>query len=95
MSRWRSKLLLTLIVYFAGFATAIYALAPAEGRSVTFSSETAEQQGPVLAGIQTDKIVHLVDAGMKKAFSFAEEKSLAACKLIKDKLAEQRQSSEE
>ena len=95
MCGWRSKLLLTLIVYFAGFATAIYALAPADSRSLTFGSETAEQQGPVLAGIQTEKFVRFVDVGMKKTFSFAEEKSLVACKLIKDKLAEQRQSSEQ
>ncbi len=30
---WRSKLLLALIIYFAGFATAVYYLAPASDKA--------------------------------------------------------------
>ena len=95
MSRWRLKLLLTLIVYFAGFATAIYALAPAESRNMTFNPEASTVEGSVQAGFTSEKFKSFVDTGMKKAFSFAEEKSIVVCKLLKDKLAEQRQSSEE
>ena len=44
---WRSKILLLLIVYFAGFATAIYHLAPAgpnDCQAAGYSSASGQRQ---------------------------------------------------
>ncbi len=45
MKGWRSKLTLMLIIYFAGFATAVYFLAPssAEASQVEVKGEQSEE----------------------------------------------------
>ena len=44
MRGWRSKLLFVLIVYFAGFATAIYALVP--GSKDLAEEQTGQEESP-------------------------------------------------
>jgi hypothetical protein len=87
MFRWRGKLLMALIFYFAGFATAIYALAPAgsEGDQVRGFTQRAQAS---MNQIDTERLAQNAKAGLQKFVCFAEEKAIQAGELIKAKLTE-------
>ncbi len=75
---------MALIIYFAGFATAIYFLAPvteADGKAekVTRSRESNSE---------TQQFAIAFNGKMKKALSFAEEKAAEIGQAIKTELAE-------
>ncbi len=89
---WRSKLLLALIIYFAGFATAVYYLAPADDKAKAggirtggfgFSSQVSESR--------SDEFGKVAAAGMRKFVSFAEEKVVQLSEIIKKEIAEQKE----
>ena len=94
MCGWRSKILLSLIIYSAGFATAIYTLAPASERY----GESYVAAGTVATGsniqCNSQKLAHQVNVGMHKFISFAEEKAVQVGKHIRAELAEQRKISD-
>lgn len=79
MGRWRSKLLFAMIVYAAGFLTAIYVLAPSDiqavaggnGPSGRILDETTQR-----AGFDGRAWAASARAGMDKARAFAEEQAL-------------------
>ena len=91
MHRWRSKLLKALIIYFAGFASAIYALAPAPDKKadgkVWQSNESSSQ-----AASKSERLALAVNSGMRKCVSFAEEKTVVAREFVKAELARRRSS---
>lgn len=93
MRSWRSKFLMALIIYFGGFATAIYYLAPAsdrEGGRVAASS--FDWQGKA-EDVKSSEFAKVAGASMKKFVSFAGEQAVKASEIIKEKLAEQRRNS--
>jgi hypothetical protein len=69
---WRTKFVFLLIVYAAGFATAIYCLAPAP-----------DQKAPPSQRAGTS-----FNAGMHKCVGFSKEAALEAAKLIETKVNE-------
>lgn len=91
MGRWRTKVLHALILFSAGFATAVYVLAPpppddeADGmptfRQESWSKTDAEQHSH---GGQ-DRAVQM-RAGMDRAMSFAEENAVNAFRAAKCQL---------
>ena len=81
---WRSKFVLLLIVYFAGFATAIYCLAPApEGKT-----DSKQQTAKVFAGVKSEDVARSVNSGVHKCVDFGKEAAREAAKLIKKKMDE-------
>jgi len=81
MGGWRSKLIFLLIVYFAGFATAIYCLAPVpENRYV----QTREGSFTYSA-FKSDEFAQSFNTGMHKCLDFAKDAALRAGKFIKQK----------
>ena len=96
MYRWRSRILFALIVYFAGFATAIYALAPVADANV--KSDSRARQVKVSkntdSGSKSEKFASAFNTQMRKCISIAEEKGAKVGELIKAKLAEQRTKGE-
>lgn len=90
----RSKFLIALIIYFGGFATAIYYLAPAsdraEGGQVAASS--FDWQGKA-QDVKSSEFVKVAGTSMKKFVGFAEEQAVKAGEKIKAKLAEQRRNN--
>lgn len=72
----RSKLLLLLIIYFMGFATAIYFLAPVQDSNISQNF------------VKTNEIAKKVDVGMKQFLCFAGEKTVELGRIIKSKLPE-------
>lgn len=97
MGRWQSKLLLTLIVYAAGFATAMYVQnAPqADGTSSEtpgFSisrwlpkADNAQIQLPN-AGLEPKPWADTAHAAIGKAAAFAKDQSAILAEVIKTKV---------
>ena len=81
---WRSKFVFVLIVYFAGFATAVYCLAPAP------SGKKGTAQGKELLGstLTSDQLVQSVNAGMHKCVDLGKDAATRAAELIKEKMEE-------
>ncbi len=84
MRNWRGKLITTLIIFSAGFATAIYFLAPVtetngETKKVTRSRESNSE---------TQQFAIAFNGKLKQALSFAEEKAVELGQVIKTELAE-------
>ncbi len=90
MSRWRSKLLFILIVYFAGFATAVYFLAPVD-EEMTASVNSGESY--MLRQFDTEQFAQATSVRLHEFFSFAGDKASEVSELIKEKLAESRKVS--
>ena len=90
VSGWRSKFIFLLIVYFAGFATAIYTLAPAPGNnSKPFALGTLlpsrSQEGKSMT---REEFVASFNAGMHKCIDMGKSAAMHTGKLIKEKLDE-------
>lgn len=89
MSGWRSKLIFLLIVYFAGFATAIYTLAPAPGNKKQFTlGALVPSRSGQAKRMTSEQFVESFNAGMHKAIDFGKAAALHTSKLIKEKLKE-------
>ena len=87
MRNWRGKLITALVIYFAGFATAIYFLAPV--------TETGSKAGQVTrnheSNSETQQFAIAFNGKMKQALSFAEEKAVELGQTIKTELAKRQQ----
>ena len=93
--QWRGKLLFSLILYAAGFATAIYVLVPstAQASSQTCGIDRPSQDNAQLAGIETQAWAAAMRTGMTKAMSFAEENALRVAEKIKMQLQQHQSDS--
>ena len=86
---WRSKFVFVLIVYFAGFATAIYCLAPAPQAA----RGTAHGRGSFGPSLTSDKIVRSVNSGLHKCVDLGKVAAIRAAGLIQERVeAAQKQS---
>lgn len=88
MRGWRTKFIFMLIVYFAGFSTAIYMLAPApEGGTnksfgIPFSSSKFDSQ----------EFVKSFNAGIHKCLAFGKVAACHTADFIKEKIEEMREA---
>jgi hypothetical protein len=85
---WRTKFVFLLIVYCAGFATAIYCLAPTpDGKS-----QAPLQLAQVSAAVKPQELIKSFNSGMHKCFGFSKEAALEtaqeAAKLLQVKMNE-------
>ncbi|MBN1360079.1 MAG: hypothetical protein JW993_05785 [Sedimentisphaerales bacterium] len=81
---WRTKFVFLLIVYAAGFATAIYCLAPAP-------DQTSGRSGDRLLAdksLSSQEFAQSVNSGMHKAIDFSKEAATRAAKMIREKIDE-------
>ena len=87
MKGWRTKFIFLLIVYFAGFATAIHMLAPApEGADQSFDNISSA------SAFDSQEFVKSFNAGMNKCFAFGKETAWHTAEFIKGKLKEMRET---
>ncbi len=92
---WRTKFVFLLIVYCAGFATAIYCLAPTpDGKS-----GQPVQLAQIASAARAQELVKSLNSGMHKCFGFskgaAEEVAQQAAKLLQTKMDEALKSQPE
>jgi len=84
MRGWRIKLVFLLMVYFAGFATAIYCVAPApEGQSAQACDKKF-----AYSTLKSDEFAKSFNSGMHKCIDFGKDAALRVGKVIKEKLDE-------
>lgn len=88
MKGWRSKFIFLLIVYFAGFATAIYMLAPApEGSSAKSFANISS-----VSTFNSQEFAKSFNAGMHKCLAFGKVAALHTAEFIKEKVREIRET---
>ncbi len=78
MKTWRGKIVFLLIIYFAGFATAIYTLAPvpeSQTRKKTFA----------YSAVKSDEFAKSFNTGMRKCLDFGKDVAWHAGRFIKQK----------
>ena len=86
MRGWRTKFIFLLIVYFAGFASAIYALAP--------TPQDQDDEGGVLnSDFQVSSFAKSFNSGMHKAIGAGKEAAQHAAKFLKQKIDEHQSKS--
>ncbi len=86
MRGWRNKLILLLVVYFAGFATAIYCLAPVPENQ----SREPCQKGIVYSAFKSDEFAQSFNRGMHKAIDFSKDAAWQTGTFLKQKLDEKK-----
>ena len=86
MGGWRKKLVVLLVFYFAGFASAIYCLAPVP------KGKSPKQKGFVQAVFKSDEFAVSFNEGMHKCLDFAKDVADKAGKYVKQKMDERQQS---
>lgn len=90
MGKWRGKILFALIVYGAGFATAIYFLAPSKFQEVksrvTSSAVRTQDRIAEQNGFDSQAWAASVRVGMSKAMRFAEEQALQIADTVKTRM---------
>jgi len=84
MRTCRGKFVFLLIVYFAGFATAIYTLAPAPENQACKSGEKSFTS----SAFKSDEFAQSFNTGMHKCLDFGKEFACRMGKFIKQKLDE-------
>lgn len=88
MGGWRRKLIFVLIVYFAGFATAIYTLAPVpEGYT-----DSSGEQSFAHSALKSDQFAKSFNAGMHKCVDFAKVAAKDLSDFVKEKVTEAKTS---
>jgi hypothetical protein len=87
MRGWRSKLVVLLIVYFAGFATAIYMLVPVP-------QDSANQDNSLSYSMfKSDKFAQSFSVGMHRCVDYAKVAAKDLGEFIKEKYNEANKSS--
>lgn len=97
MRGWRAKLVFLLIVYFGGYATAIYTLAPAPENKASVSAESSffrsikadtDEHGSVFSVIKSDEFKQSVNSGIHKCLEFSKDAAWRTAMFIKQKIDE-------
>jgi len=85
MRSWRVKLIFLLVVYFAGYATAIYTLAPAPQNQ---ANQAADEQTLAYSAFKSDEFAKSFNAGIHKCIEFGKDAASRTAKFIKQKMNE-------
>ena len=90
MRTWRGKFVFLLIVYFAGFATAIYTLAPApENQDFRHGSKNFS-----CSALKSDEFAQSFNTGMHKCLDFSKDLAWRMGKFLKQKIDERQLKAE-
>jgi hypothetical protein len=82
MRGWRSKFIFLLVVYFAGFATAIYCLAPAPDAKARRPSD----RGFAHSAVKSDKFAKSFNVNMHKCLDYSKDAARRMGAYLKEKL---------
>ncbi|UCF42755.1 MAG: hypothetical protein JSV99_09205 [Planctomycetota bacterium] len=88
MGGWRSKLVVLMVVYFAGFATAIYCLAPVPEDQAAESPEKHAMHSV----LKSDEFAQSFNIRMHKCLDFSKDAARRAGVFIKQKLDDRHQT---
>ena len=97
MRGWRTKLVFILVVYFGGYATAIYTLAPAPENDVCASADSSffrsmnadtGEKSSVFAAVKSDEFKQSLNSGINKCLEFSKDAAWRTARFIKQKIDE-------
>jgi hypothetical protein len=77
---WKGKLIFLLIVYFAGFATAIYCLSP-----VTDKAYLSVNKGFAHSALKSDEFAKSFSIGMHKCLDYGKDAARRMSAYLKEK----------
>jgi hypothetical protein len=77
MGGWRSKFIFLLVVYFAGFATAIYCLAPV--------FDISSEKGFAHSALKSDEFAKSFNVGMHKCLDYSKGAARRMSAYLKEK----------
>ncbi len=86
---WRSRFIFTLLVFFAGFATAIHTLAPAPDDETTATERYSAKTSPEWK-FNSEEFVEDLNSGMHKALEFGKKAAVRTGKVLRKKVKEMR-----
>ncbi len=81
MKTWRGKLVFLLIIYFAGFATAIYTLAPVPENQ----TRQTHKKSFAYSALKSDEFAQSFNTGMRKCLDFGKDAACRTGRFIKQK----------
>jgi hypothetical protein len=86
---WRSKLIFLCIIYFAGFATAVYMLAPPpeaeKGKNAQQKNQKQGQIQSTFVNFDSQEFVKSFNSGMHKCISCGKVAAKKTAEYIKEK----------
>ena len=92
---WRGKFIFLLLVYFAGFATAVYHLGPEPTQAVEQVDQQYESKSFTdfsASAIDSDRLLKTLNTSMHKLAHLTKGLSIKATDYIKQKIEESRQT---
>jgi hypothetical protein len=84
---WQNKVLAVLIVYFIGFATAIYALAPVSTQTAGPTVPKNQPQSFSHSLLKSDEFAVKFNSGMRSCLKAGSDAAIRTGELIKSKMA--------
>ncbi len=81
---WRTKFVFLLIVYAAGFATAVYYLAPTPDPA----TQSPQQLARLVSAQKAQELLKSLNSGIHKCVGFSKEAATEAAQLIQARLDE-------
>ncbi len=86
---WRTKLVFLLVVYAAGFLTAIYCLAPTPKNK----SHEPLQMTQARVVLQSEALARSVNSGLHKCIDFGKEAAAQAAKFMRERMQQAKSPS--
>ena len=83
---WRNKLIFLLVVYFFGFATAVYCLAPVPQNTGNRTGKKSFAH----SALKSDEFATAVNEGLHKLINFSKSAALHTANLIKQEYNQRR-----
>ena len=83
---WRNKLIFLLVVYFFGFATAVYCLAPVPQNTGNRTGEKSFAH----SALKSDEFAMSFNEGLHKLINFSKSAALRTANLIKQEYNQRR-----
>jgi len=83
---WRNKLIFLLVVYFFGFATAVYCLAPVPQNTGNRTGEKSFAH----SALKSDEFATAFNEGLHKLINFSKSAALRTANLIKQEYNQRR-----
>jgi hypothetical protein len=89
---WRNKVLVVLIIYFAGFATAIYALAPVRTHAAGPTEPNNQPKSFPHSFLKSDEFALSFNSGMRTCLATGVNAAVKTGELIKQKFASNKET---
>ena len=90
---WQNKVLVVLTVYFVGFATAIYALAPVSTHAAGQTSPNGHSQSFSHSVLKSDGFAQSFNSNMRSCLKAGSDAAVRTGEFIKQRLASDKETA--